>query len=326
MAKDYYEILGVSRDASAEELKKAFRRLAMQHHPDRAEDKVAAEAKFKEINEAYAVLSDPEKRKQYDMFGADHFHQQFSQEDIFRGFNFGSIQDMLGDLGFGGDVFTRVFGGSQGGRRGHRAGARGFDPFGAGAPFPGGFGAGFTGHGGPVKGQDTQAEVTLPFEEAILGCERQLSLSQPGGGAARSLKVKIPPGTADGSKLRLKGQGGPGPAGAEPGDLFLQVRVGPHPRFQRRGEQDLQTEIHVSVTDLVLGGTAVVGTLQGVDKRIKVRPGTQPGTALRLRGFGVPKSKSRPAGDLYAIVQVSVPQDLSEEQTRLFEQLRSSGL
>jgi curved DNA-binding protein len=299
VAKDYYELLGVARDASADEIKKAFRKKALEHHPDRAEDKVAAEARFKEINEAYAVLSDEQKRRQYDMFGSDRFHQQFSQEDIFDNSRVGSIQDILGDLGFGGDIFSRIFG-RFGGR-----GPAGFggDPFGA----------------APARGQDAESVITVSFDEAIAGGDRQIAVGPPGG-PTRSLNVKIPPGTTDGTRLRLKGQAG----GTPPGDLYLRIQVLPHPRFRLRDNQrDLEVEVTVNVLDLILGGSASVPTLRAGDKKVKVQPGTQPGTTIRLKGFGVP---GEPAGDLYATVRATFPEDLTDEQRELFEKLRATGL
>lgn len=303
MAADYYKVLGVERTATPEELKKAFRKLALAHHPDRAEDKEAAEAKFKEINEAYAVLSDPEKRKQYDMFGSERFHQQFSQEDIFNASSFGSVRDILGDLGFGGDLFSRIFGGRS--RRGPRQG-----------PFSG-FGGG--------KGPDAQGDITVSFDEAVYGGERQISVGQPGG-PTRTLKVKVPPGTHTGNKLRLKGQGSPAPPGGEPGDLFLTIAVAQHPAFSWRGERDLEVEVAVGFLELILGGSALVPTMRDGEKRIKIRPGTQPGTAVRLKGFGVPASGSTPAGDLYAVLRASIPESVTDEQRELLEKLRTIGL
>lgn len=330
MSTDYYELLGVERTASPDEIKKAFRRLALKYHPDRAEDKVGAEAKFKEINEAYAVLSDAEKRKQYDLFGADGFHQRYSQDDIFEGANLGSIQDILGDLGLGGDLFSRIFGRFAGGGRGG-----GHSPFGGtrepfGSPFPGG---GFNGtspfpsaSAGPgMRDGDAQAEVTISFDEAVLGAERQVNLSRPGG-SPRTLTVKIPPATEEGSRLRLRGQAGPSAGGGPPRDLYLVIKVTPHAIFSRRTKKDIETEVPVSILDLVLGGSATVPTLCDGDKHVKIRPGTQPGTAVRLRGFGAQASGSEPAGDLYAILRATIPEKLSEEQKALFEQLRAGGM
>jgi curved DNA-binding protein len=296
VAKDYYELLGVERDASPEQIKKAFRKAALEHHPDRAEDETAAEARFKEINEAYAVLSDPEKRRQYDMFGSDRFHQQFSQEDIFNSASYGSIQDILGDLGIGGDIFSRIFG-RFGGR-----GGRSPDPYAA----------------APARGQDAESTVTVTFEEAVHGGERQISIGAPNG-PKRSLNVKIPAGTMDGTRLRLKGQAG----GAPPGDLYLRLQVLPHPHFRRRGNRDLEVEVPIDVLALILGGSTLVPTIAAGNKKVKIQPGTQPGLAIRLRGFGVPLD---PPGDLYAIIRARIPQHLTGEQRALLEQLRATGL
>lgn len=313
VAQDYYKMLGVERSASQDEIKKAFRRLALEHHPDRADDKVAAEEKFKEINEAYAVLSDEEKRKQYDMFGAEGFRQRYTQEDIFGGANVGSIQDILGDLGYGGDIFSRIFGGfGRGGRQAGRAG----NPFGANP---------YAGSAGAIKGGDVTAEVTIGFDDAIFGAERELKMVQQGG-QQKTLKVKIPPATEDKTKLRLKGQGGPSPGSGPPGDLFLVVNVASHPQFRRRSARDLEVDVDVGLITLALGGSVDVPTLRDGNKRVKVRSGTQPGSAIRLKSFGVPESKGKPAGDLYAVVQASVPPELNDKQKALFEKLRDSGL
>jgi curved DNA-binding protein len=316
MAADYYELLGVERSATPEQIKKAFRKLALEFHPDKAKekDKARAEEKFKEINEAYAVLSDPDKRRQYDAFGSERFHQRFSQEDIFNG-SASSLQDILSDMGFGGDIFSRIFGRFGGRGRPQRGG---FNPMG-GTPFQGNFGDA-AGTGPAVKGS-----VTIGFEEAVYGGERQVSLAAPGG-PERKLKVKVPPGTADGSTLRLKGQGGPPPPGGAPGDLLLEVRVALHPVFRFRGSRDLELEIKVDVLTLVLGGTAEVPTLRDGAKRIKIGACTQPGTAIRLKGFGVPAHRKAKAGDLYAIVRAHIPETLTPEQEALFQKLRSTGL
>jgi len=314
LTKDYYQLLGVERSASADEIKKAFRKKAMEHHPDRAEDKEAGEAKFKEINEAYAVLSDTEKRQAYDTYGADGFRQRFSQEDIFNSANVGSFSEIFGDMGFGGDIFSRIFGGGGGGG-GKRSGFGGSPLFNQGNPFG----------GGPAKGQDAETKITVSFDEAINGGERQVSLRQPDGGT-RSLNVKIPPGSKHGSKLRLKEQGHPAPTGGTAGDLYLQIEVAPHPQFKRKGKLDLEVDVQLGLVDLALGCSVDVPTLREGEKRIKVKAGTQPGTAIRLKGFGVPKKGSRAAGDLYASVQVSVPEELSSGQKKLFEKLRKSGL
>ncbi len=313
MAKDYYKILDVERSASADEIKKAFRKKAMEHHPDRASDKVAAEAKFKEANEAYAVLSDPEKRQQYDRFGAEGFGRRFSQEDIFSNFDFGSVQDIFGGGGGGGDIFSKIFGG--------------FGGFGGSGGASCGGGSCGCNHqtGGPPRGQDARSEITVGFEEAALGGERQITLQVPGQGT-RSLKVKIPAGTRDGSKLRLKGQGAPAQAGGQAGDLYLEIKVAPDPRFRRRDEHDLEVDVTLPVLELILGGSVEVPTLRDGIKKVKIRPGTQPGTTIRLPGFGLPTIKKAGQGDLFALLRTVVPDQLSDEQKTLFEQLRESGL
>jgi curved DNA-binding protein len=330
MGKDYYKTLGVEKSASQEEIKKAFRKLALKYHPDRAEDKKNAEERFKEINEAYAVLGDEDKRKQYDLIGSDRFHQAYSQDDVFRGTNFGNIQDLLGDLGFGGDVFSRIFGSMGGGGRG--GGSR-FYSFSGGNPYGGGFadmppGAGSYGGGTPpgaMRGADAQAQLTISLTEALRGGERSLTLSSPDG-ATRSLKVKIPAGIEHGTKLRLARQGGAAPPGGEPGDLYLELSVTDDGPFKRRGERDLEETVEVPFLDLILGGHAEVPLVSGSTKRIKIKPGTAAGTTIRLAGFGLPEGAGRAAGDLYAVVQARVPESISNEQQRLFEELRKTGL
>ncbi len=311
MAKDYYATLGIEKTATPEEIKKAFRKKALEHHPDRAEDKETAEAKFKEINEAYAVLSDEQKRRQYDMFGSDRFRQQFSQDDIFRGANVGNIEDILGDMGFGGDVFSRIFGRFSGrGRPGQQS--HGFE------------GGGFPGFGGSPHAQQQPraiSHITVGFHEAVNGSERSIAIGPPGG-PSRNLKIKIPPGTRDGTQLRLKGQGGAVPPGGQPEDLYLEIRVAPHSRFSWRGDRDLEIEVAVDAIELMLGTSIAIPTLQFGDKRIKIPAGTQPGTSIRLKGFGVPGSDSRSAGDLYAVIRVSIRENLTDEQKSALEALR----
>ncbi len=303
--KDYYEVLGVSRDASAEDIKKAYRRLAMQYHPDRNPGDKAAEERFKAINEAYAVLSDPEKRRQYDQFGADGFRQRYTQEDIFRGFDFETILRDFG-LDLRGDLFESLFGGVGRGRVHMRWGS----PFGAGAGPSG------------MRGEDETLELPVSFYESVYGGERVISVPTPGGGFEQ-VRVKIPPGVMTGQKLRLQGKGRPSPFGGPRGDLYLAVRVEPDPRFTRQGA-DILCDVRVPLTTLILGGTVEVPTLQG-PRRVKVRPGTQAGTQLRLKGEGAPGPDGR-RGNLLARLLPVIPERPSERVRRLAEQLRAEGL
>ena len=296
MAKDYYAVLGVDKTAGAEAIKKAYRKLAVKYHPDKNPGDKGAEERFKEITEAYAVLSDPDKRRQYDQFGEAGFHQRFSQEDIFRNVD---LNDIFREFGFGGDdLFSQLFGG--------RGGAFRSGSFQGGRPRP-------------VKGQDLLLRLTIPFRQAILGGERQIDLSRHGHG--EPIKVRIPAGVESGQKLRVAGKGAPSMAGGPPGDLHLEIEVGSDPVFSRDG-RDLFVTVTVPFSGACLGTSVEVPTLEG-EKRVKVKAGTRSGSRIRLKGFGVP---GHPAGDLYAIVEVAVPDNLTAEQRKLLEKLRDSGL
>jgi len=292
MADDYYVTLGVERNADANTIKKAYRKLAQKHHPDRNQGDKQAEERFKKISEAYAVLSDPEKRSQYDRFGDTGFHQRFSQEDIFRNADFG---DLFGNIG-GEDLFSQLFGG----RGGH-----------------GGFG-----QHRPQKGQDYSMQVNIPFRLAITGGERHINYQHEGRN--EQLKVKIPAGTEPGTKLRVAGKGGPSSTGGKPGNLILQIEVDADPLFSRDGN-NLLVHVAISFSEICLGTSVEVPTLD-TPKRIKVPAGMQPGQKIRLRGFGVPASGRRPAGDLFAVIDVNVPKKLDPEQKQILEQLQETGL
>ncbi len=316
MAKgDYYEILGVSRKATDDELKKAYRKLALKYHPDRNKGNKEAEERFKQINEAYAVLSDKEKRQQYDTFGAEGFHQRFSQEDIFRNFNFG---DIFQDLGSSDDIFATLFGRSF--RRG-----TGRTDFGGGGGRSGQFfrqgPSGYETHM-PQKGADLVTDLHISLEEAARGSERRLALG--GGATAGEITVKIPPGIRSGQKLRLAGKGQPGPHRGKPGDVYIQIRVRDHPAFKRE-EDDIIVEKEVTFSQATLGTTIEVQTLDGT-RRVKVPRGTQNHTRLRLRGQGISHMKGGGKGDFYVKVIVKVPKSLTTRQRELVEQLAKEGL
>lgn len=316
--KDYYELLGVKKGASDAEIKKAYRKMAMKYHPDRNKGDKTAENTFKEINEAYAVLSDPEKRKQYDMFGADGFHQRYSQDDIFREADFSSI---FSEMGFGGDIFERLFGGAGGGG-GQRWSGGGFS--GTQNPFGGFGGAGGPAGGGfqSMKGQDLETSVTVPFDMAYRGGKQRLSLQRSDGGRI-SVDVTIPAGIESGKKLRLTGKGAPGPGGAA-GDLYVVVNVADHPTFTRNGE-NLEVNAPVSLTDALLGTTITVPTMEE-QKQLKVPGGMSPGRKMRIKGYGFPRMGKQGKGDLYVKIDVTLPKHLSDEQRALVEQLRETGL
>jgi curved DNA-binding protein len=309
MAKDYYEILGVQRDATADQLKKAYRKLAKQWHPDRnLNNKDASETKFKEISEAYAVLSDKDKRAKYDRFGHDKFHQAYSNEDIFSGANF---QDILRDMGIGGDVFSALFGGGRGGR------AR-FETSGGGMGGDFDFGRG---GGQAMNGQDYETEVAISFREAITGCERSLKL-QTGHGMSH-VTVKIPDGVESGKKLRVKGKGGKAGRGGQPGDIYITVHVAEDPVFKREGF-DLHVEAQVRYSTLILGGSLPAPTLSG-ERLIKIHPGSDPSKLIRMKGAGVPKPKGG-HGDLFIKLKLIMPDSPTEDQKRLARELAKEGL
>jgi DnaJ-class molecular chaperone len=295
---DYYKTLGVDKHASAEEIKKAFRKLAVKYHPDRNPNDKAAEDKFKEINEAYAVLSDPKKKEEYDTYGFSGFHKQYSQEDIFRGFDFGNVYKDMG-AGGGEDIFSRLFGGGFG-RGGGRGGFR----------------------GGPQRGGDLEMEVEIGFRDAAHGAEKQIAFRR--GSQREELKIKIPAGVDNGSKIRLTGKGSQGEGGGPDGDLFLTMRVLPDQIFTRDGG-DLFVDRTIPFSAACLGTSLDVPTLEG-DKRIKVAAGIQPGTKIRLKGCGIKPLGSNAKGDLYVKISVHVPETLNADQKKLVEELGTMGL
>ena len=302
--KDYYNVLGVSKNASDEELKRAYRKLAMKYHPDRNPNKKEAEERFKEINEAYAVLSDKEKRKQYDTFGAEGFRQRFTQEDIFRGFDFD-------------EILSGLFGGR--GKREFRYGGRGgFDSrdfFGGQSPYQ---------NMGrmPQKGEDVLYELTISLEEAASGGEKRISYRK--NGKVEDVSVRIPRGIPSGKKLRLAGKGMEGKNGGPPGDLYLQIAIKEHPIFSREGD-DLIAEKEIAFSEAVLGTTIEVPTLEGL-KKVKVPPGTQSHTKMRLKGLGIPHFQGEGKGDEYVKVIVRVPKKVTEKGKGLIQELAKEGI
>ncbi len=325
MSKDYYKILEVEKGASQDELKKAYRKLALKYHPDRNKDDKTAEERFKEVGEAYAVLSDPEKRKQYDTFGSTDFRQRYSQEDIFQG---SDISDILREMGLGGDFFSRFTGGRGGGGfrsytfTGGRPGAGQ-----AGGPGMGGFdyGQAFGGYGQPgmAKGTDLVYELPVSLSEVLSGASKMVSYRR--GGKLEKVSVKIPPGIATGQKLRLSGKGEPGPQGAPDGDLFIKVRVLDEAGW-RRDRDDLEKLVDIPFTQAALGHTMEVATLDGKTLSVKAPKGAQNGARLRLKGQGLPHFKGSGRGDLYVKLNVKVPKRLSKRQKELLEELAQEGL
>lgn len=324
MAKDYYQILGVAKGASPDEIKKAYRKLALKYHPDRNKDDKEAEERFKELGEAYAVLSDPKKRKQYDTFGEQGFKQRYSQEDIYRGSDLG---DILRDLGLGGDFFSRIFGGGgPGGGGGFRAYTVHGNP-GMGGPGMGGprfdprqgFGGG---PAGPMRGNDLIYELPLTLEEAFQGGEKMISYRR--GGQLEKVSVKLPAGIGAGKKLRLAQKGEPGSAGATAGDLYIKVRILDHPEFSREGD-NLVKKLPVSFTQAALGHTVEVATIDNKTLSLKVPKGAQQGQKLRLKEQGMPRM-SGGRGDLIVVLQLTVPTRLSKRQKELLQELSEEGL
>jgi len=292
---DYYQVLGLKKDATAAEIKRAYRKLAVKYHPDKNPGNKEAEEKFKEINEAYAVLSDPQKRSQYDQFGSTGFHERFSQEDIFRNFDVG---DLFKDAGFGTeDIFSRIFGG-------------GFQR--------GGFGHG----GGQRRGEDFTMELAISFREAFAGGEKRIAFMR--GGTREELSVKVPAGVETGARLRIHGKGGGGASGGTPGDLYLTVKVGSDPHFDREGD-DIIVERQIRFTEAALGTSLDVTTMDGT-KRIKVPAGIQPGTKIRLTGLGFPHMGRTGRGDFYVRIGVRVPEQLTAPQKELLAELAEKGL
>jgi curved DNA-binding protein len=314
--KDYYQTLGVPKTASAKEIKQAFRKLARKVHPDVNPGDKSAEARFKEINEAYEVLGDPDKRKKYDELGANwRMYEQAEAAGGPRpgggtwrattggpgGFRTMTPEEMEELFGGGGgdpfsDFFHTFFGGSVQGE-------------------PGGRGA----RARASRGRDVEQELELGLEDAYRGSMRRLKIRH--GGEARTVDVRIPAGVGDGARVRVAGEGERGIGGAPAGDLFLRIRLAPHPRFELRG-RDLRTRVHVPLTTAVLGGEVDVTTLAGKSLRLKIPPTTQNGQVLRLKGHGMPMpGGGSEFGDLYATVDVQLPRQLTSEQRSHFEAL-----
>ncbi len=313
MAEDYYQILGVNRNASPEEIKKAYRKLAQKYHPDKAKgNKKEAEAQFKKISEAYAVLSNPEKRKEYDDFGSQAFRAKFSQEDIFRGFDFSDVFDM----GISDNIFSRLFGGMGG--RGARPGAGG-----RGRVFRYGGPGGFQDMGSPPKGEDLQIEVAITLHEMAFGAEKPISF--PRNGQVEKLTVKVPAGTLPGKRLRIAEKGRPGPGGGPPGDLYVKLKEVEHPVFKRDGS-DLYVDRHIRYTESALGTKVTVPTLDGKTMSLKVPPGTNSLTKMRLKNYGLPHANGKGRGDQFVRIIVDIPSTLTKKQKNLLEELSREGL
>jgi curved DNA-binding protein len=298
--RDFYEVLGVERGASADDIQKTYRKLARKYHPDVNKDP-AAEETFKEVSEAYDVLSDPETRKKYDAFGHD-FRQvpEGVDPDTWARARAGGgprtrrttstgPQVDFGDVDFG-DIFGDFFAAGGGARRGW----------------------------GAISGADQEAEIEISVEEAYRGTRRSISLSVPGTGEQRNLDVNIPAGVVDGQRIRLPGQGGRGTGGAAAGDLYLVVRIAPHPTYGVDG-RDIYVDLPLAAWEGALGASVAVDT-PGGEAKVRVPPGSSTGRRLRLKGRGLPNPKGG-AGDLFAEVRLMVPKKLTAEEKRLFEEL-----
>jgi len=302
--KDYYKTLGVGKNATADEIKKAYRKLARKHHPDVNPGDKKAEERFKDINEAYEVLGDQGKRARYDQLGSSY--QEWQQHGAPGGFDWGrwtsgspggtrteysgNLDDLFGQGGLGdfSDFFNAIFGSAGAGGARRRA--------------------------APRRGQDYTQPVEVTLEEAYTGTMRLLQID------SRRLEVKIPAGVKTGSRVRVRGEGGAGRAGGDQGDLYLKVDVLPHAVFERVGD-DLHCDVMVDLYTAILGGSASIPTLKG-SVTLKIPPETQSGRTFRLKGQGMPSLGSKDTyGDLLVKVQVKLPQDLSEKEKDLFKEL-----
>jgi curved DNA-binding protein len=315
--KDYYESLGVPRTASDAEIKKAFRKLAREHHPDVAKDKKRAEEKFKEINEAYEVLSDPAKRKKYDELGANwkagaEFRpppgwEQFTGGRTYRrsGPGGADFEFQFGGTGFS-DFFEAFFGSARRGR--------------------GGFGrsTGFAGEEFTERGRDIEGDIMVTLEEAQRGSVRQVNVRSEAGGRSKTqtYQVKIPPGVTEGQRLRLAGRGEAGAGGGAAGDLYLRVRLAKHPDFEVE-DKNLIYEAELAPWEAVLGANISVPTLHG-RVNIRIPPGTQSGQKLRVRGRGLPQ-RDGGNGDMIVVTSIAVPERVSDGERKLWEQLQSES-
>lgn len=330
--RDYYDVLGIDRNADEKTIKKAYRKLAKKYHPDTNAGNPDAADKFKEVNEAYDILSDPKKKKMYDQFGHAAFEAgadpgadagaggfggfQSGGNGSYQEFHFNgeNMDDIFGD------IFGNMFHSSHGGGFHSGFGGSGFHS-------GSGFG-GFHQQDFPQKGSDVKASINVTFDEAAFGADKRISLSSPDGssGAPQTLQVHIPAGIDTGKSIRLKGKGMPGTGGGEPGDLLLKVTVGTRPGYERKGS-DVYTTISIPYTTAVFGGEATVPTLYG-NVICKIREGMQSGSKIRLRGKGIVSMKNPSIrGDQYVTIQIQVPQNLNyTAKEKLHEYARACGL
>ena len=303
-AADYYKILGVSKNASDEEIKKAYRKLAMKYHPDHTKGNKTAEEKFKKISEAYAVLSDKKKRSQYDTFGSTGFQQRYSQEDIFKGFDF---SDILREFGMGGASF------SMGKRGGMRFAFENDSPFGTRARR----------QQAQIKGSDLLYELHLTIQEVATGTSKTVRLQH--NGRSENVTIKIPKGMISGKKLRLAGKGQQSPYGGPPGDLYIQSKVLSDPVYSVKG-YNLYINREIKLSEALLGTSIPVPTVEGKQLSLKIPAGTKHKTKMRLSGYGLPNMRSQEKGDLFVIIRIYLPKSLSDKQKSLIKQLAKAGL
>ena len=299
--RDYFKVLGVDRGADADTIKRAFRKLARQHHPDVNPGDKNAEARFKEVSEAYEVLSDPDKRRRYEQFGQYWNQMGGPGSGGAPGFDvdfgrYGNFDDFINDL------------------LGRFAGGGGSGGFGFGTGFPGGFAGAAAPGRSPAANLDAEATISLSFADAFRGCERTLSVND------ERVQVRIPAGVKNGSRLRLRGKGNLQPGTGRRGDLYLNLQLQPHPIWRLDGDQ-LRAELPLSLDELALGGEVVVATPDG-EATVQVPPGLNPGRSLRLKGKGVQAKTG--AGDLYAVLRVEAPKTLSDEDRAALERMKST--
>ncbi len=304
---DYYKILNIDKTASDAEIKKAYRKLAMKYHPDHAKGDKDAEDKFKQISEAYAALSDKEKRKQYDTFGSADFHKRYSQEDIFKGADLGEILKVFG-FNFV-NSFT-VCGGSGG-----------KFSFGGGSSHFGGYSQEIK---RPAKGDDLIYEIPLTIKEVASGCEKIISLPNNEGQPER-ISLKVPKGMLEGKKIRLAGKGKPGSFGGPAGDLYIRSALIKDSEYVVEG-YDITLDKEIKLTESLLGAKISVPTLDGKDVALKIPAGIKHKTKLRLAKLGLPNMNGKKRGDLYVRIIINTPSSFTAEQKRLIQSLADTGL
>ena len=327
--RDYYDVLGIDRNADEKTIKKAYRKLAKKYHPDTNAGNPDAADKFKEVNEAYDVLGDPKKKKMYDQFGHAAFEAGADPGAGAGAGGFGGFQSggngSYQEFHFNGenmdDIFGDIFGNMFHGQKnsGYSRQSSGF----GGQGFHSGFGgSGFGGHT-QEKGSDLRSEVSISFEDAAFGCDKMIRLSDPSGSGSQTLQVHVPAGIENGKSIRLKGKGNPGFNGGEAGDLLLKVNIQPKPGYERNG-MDVYTTTEIPFTTAVFGGEAKVSTLYG-DVICRIPEGAQTGRKIRLKGKGIVSMKNPSVhGDQYVTIRIQVPQNLSpeaKEKLREFQQV-----